>query len=154
MIVMKDWYFQRTLERWWPYVVVQWTVELSQQIQRLSECHTVGLFTLMKGNFSVAKATLESQMSVRLSVCLFIRLFDIKTPLPLKIADLLCLLTIVPINNRAYWPSGLLSRLLSLLACLWRGSCYSSQSAIRNISVQSSLFLVNHRDVISVEFPN
>ena len=60
-------------------------------------------------NFSVAKATLQSQMSVCLSVCLSVT----ETPQPLRIA---------PIDHRAYWPSSLstlalLSRLLSLSAC-------------------------------------
>ena len=67
--------------------------------------------------FSVAKATLQSQMSVRLSVT--------KTPQPLRIT---------PIDHQAYRPSSLLTvkpidhqaalaillRLLSLSACLIR----------------------------------
>ena len=47
--------------------------------------------------FSVAKATLQSQMSVRLSICLSVCL----SQKPLSLSEL-CLLTIKPINHRAY----------------------------------------------------
>ena len=79
--------------------------------------------------FSVAKATLQSQMSVRLSVWL--------SPKPLSLSELLLStiepichqaywpsspLTIKPIDHQAHWPSSLLNlalllQLLSLSAC-------------------------------------
>ena len=83
--------------------------------------------------FSVAKATLESQMSVCPSVCLSVSPSEIKTPLianvrlsvcpsvtktpqPLRIAPIdhkayqpSSLLTIKPINHRAYQPLSLLA---------------------------------------------
>ena len=63
--------------------------------------------------FSVAKATLQSQMSV----CLLVT----KTPQLLRINPIYlsksCLLIIMPINHKAYELSDLLLQLLSLSAC-------------------------------------
>ena len=80
--------------------------------------------------FSVAKATLESQMSVCLSVHQSVSPSVTKTPQTLRIAPIdhrayrsSSLLAIEPIGHQAYQPSSLstlalLSRLLSLSACL------------------------------------
>ena len=103
------------------------------------------ILKLSLGSFSVAKATLDSRMSVYLSVCPSVRLSVTETPQPLRIAPIghqayqplslstnkpinqwayqpSGLSTIKPINHQAYWPSslstsGLLSRLLRLSAC-------------------------------------
>ena len=54
--------------------------------------------------FSVVKATLESQMSVRLSICPSVRLLQ----KPLSLSELFPS-AIEPIDSQAYWPSSLLT---------------------------------------------
>ena len=88
-------------------------------IWRKCKCKTVTVYLqtaqtlivfICGSEFSVAKATLELQMSVCQSVCPSVT----KTPQPLRIAPIghqayrpLSLWTIEPINHRAYWPSSL-----------------------------------------------
>ena len=77
---------------WWLEWPAQWLM-----LDQLKDCFLASFFLACVVSsfidFSVVKATLQSQMSIRLSVSQ-----SQKNPKPLRIA---------PINHRAYWPSSL-----------------------------------------------
>ena len=64
--------------------------------------------SLHKFKFSVAKATLQSQMSVRLSVCLSVSPSEIKPPQPLRIKPIChyayLLISQIPMSHHANQP--------------------------------------------------